>query len=97
MPSYKHPVTIVLEDDTTWEASWDHRDLSKWEVSPFFDEKRKITCMRYAAWAASIREGKTELTWPKFDLVCIWVGAADEDEDDEDAVDPTRPAPSAEG
>lgn len=90
-------LAVELEDGTTWEVSADQRDLAKWELQPFYDPARLTVRQRYMGYAASVRAGRTDLSWPKFDAACVEVRGADDDSDDEpEEVDPTEPDPSGE-
>jgi hypothetical protein len=87
-------LAVELEDGTTWQVSADQRDLAKWELQPFYDPARLTVRQRYMGYAASVRAGKTELSWTRFDAACIEVRGAGDDEPEE--VDPTEPDPSGE-
>jgi hypothetical protein len=87
------PLTVELEDGTAWEVTADQRDGAKWEMQPFCADDRPTVRLRFLAFAASARMGRTSLSWPKFDAVCIAVSVTDREAE---PVDPTPADPSAE-
>ncbi len=89
MPAIKFPIAVEMEGGETWTVTADQRDLAKYELQEFYSSARVMTTTRYLAYAASIRQGLTKLTWPKFDAACIYAG--DVVEEAEPNVDPGMP------
>ena len=98
-------LAVEMEDGATWVVVADQRDAAKWEVQPFGcpikDIKARLfTALRFLAWSASTRQGRTELSWAEWDAACVEVGDPDEPEGEEGSADPLaspgQPGPSGE-
>lgn len=91
MPLTQISIEVVLEGGETWTVIADQRDVAKYELQEFFASNRLNTMTRFLAWAAGSRQGKTELSWPKFNAACIEAG---DPEKAAPELDPTQPDPS---
>jgi len=106
MSKIQMELSAEMEDGTTEQVVADQRDIARWEIQPFgcpFAEmqggNRALLAMRWLAWHALHRMGRTTLGWDAWDGQCVEVMPPD-DEGTEDAppaeeVDPGRPARSA--
>lgn len=83
---------VEMEGGERWEVVGDQRDVARYEQQSFYDPDKRVTAARFMAYTASVRAGKTRLSWPQFDDKCIEVGDPDGGTVE---VDPTRPVPSA--
>jgi hypothetical protein len=90
------PFVITMEDGTWFDVRVDQRDVAAWEMQDFYDDSRSTVRMRYTAFNAASRTGKTSLSWPKFNATCISVRFDDTEEETQIDVPPTRPAQSDE-
>lgn len=97
MPKFVHKLHVEMEDGTEFDVTADQRDSAKWEVQPFGcslgDVRSKLfTYQRFIAWSAAKRQGKTALTWDKFDEQSVAVDPVVDAEPEADAENPGQPA-----
>lgn len=103
MPAIQMPMTIHMEDGTTYEVIVDQRDVSAFEVQPFGRPFKQVdevifTFMRWTAWHAMGRnklDMPSWMSWKDFDKKCIEVTDQGQEGEEEQKVDPTIPAASA--
>ncbi len=95
MPAVQFHIEVEMEGAETYTLVADQRDLAKYEVQDFYDPLvgRRHTSMRFLAWSASVRQGRTKLPWEKFNEQCI--EARDPKEDEPEELDPTNQDQSA--
>lgn len=92
---------VQMEDGAEWTVTADQRDAAAFELEPFGTPsllfvQRLHTYSRYRAWHASVRAGKTALTWEQFSVQCVDVDGVDDKEEPADAADPGNSVASAE-
>ncbi|HVQ96135.1 MAG TPA: hypothetical protein VMU51_34260 [Mycobacteriales bacterium] len=96
-------LVVDYEDGDPVEVTAGQREMAQWEAEAFgcsaslaMDQKA-MTFMRYLAWAALRRRHYPEKfpTFGKWSETVLTVAPKD-DEEDEQAPDPTRPDPSSE-
>lgn len=97
MPATQLSYRVEMEDGDTWDVVADQRDLAEYELQEFYDVTRPVVTARYLGWRASMRQGKTKLSWPQFREKCLEVGATPKAGAAAGDVDPTQPAASAGG
>lgn len=85
-------VEVEGDDGSTYLVVADQRDVSRFEQTDFYTP-RKHTMMRFLAWAASVRQGITSLSWDDFDARCVEVGDV---KPEAEPLDPGRPDPRTE-
>jgi hypothetical protein len=88
MPSIQIKLTVLMEDGATWDVTVDQRDIANWEMQGFYDDERTTVRQRFVAFAASARGKQTELSWPRFNALCVEVMPAEAE--GSERVDPTR-------
>lgn len=86
MPRFQQEIDVEMDDGQTWSVVADQRDLARYEVQDFYNPARLFTGVRFLAWSASHRAGKTKLSWVPFNASCIEAGDPSGDD-----VDPTEP------
>ncbi len=82
---------VTMDDTAVWDVVADQRDLVRYEAQDFYDPDKRHTMLRFIAYSASVRQGKTRLSWPKFNELCVQV--ADPEEAGDAVADPTPPGP----
>lgn len=95
----KYLVEVTLPDlsTVTYETRVIAADILKAEeVAPTYgikSDRSPIATTLLWVWAASRREGHTDLAWPEFRSSCVdWLDLSRATGVEEDPVDPTRPA-----
>jgi hypothetical protein len=83
---------VELEGGGTYVVVADQRDVSRFEMTDFYTP-RKHTMLRYLAWAASVRQGMTGLSWEQFTAECVEVGDV---KPQDEPLDPGLPDPRTE-
>jgi hypothetical protein len=69
----------------------DQRDYARWEVQPFRDDEAIFLRLRFLAWSAMFRQGAYTKPFDQFNEAdCLFVGAPDDEDDDEGPEDQQR-------
>jgi len=89
---------VVMDDGATWQVQAVNRDLVLWDrtrprqrpVWPTLDEA-PFLWLTFVSWAASRREGLTQLDYEAWESACLSATAVPDDDTEAGPGDPTRP------
>lgn len=89
MGALRFDLQVELEGGHTYAVVADQRDVARFETEDFYT-LRKHSFLRYVAWAASVRQVLTDLSWDEFNRFCVEVGDV---KPEAEPLDPGQPDP----
>jgi len=94
MGAMRFDLQVEMEDGETYAVTADQRDVARWEMSDLYSVPlRRLSMVRYLAWAASVRQKLTKLTWEKFQDRAVEVTDV---KPEAEPLDPGQPDPRTE-
>lgn len=88
MASMLFELTVEMDGDTAgpYVVIADQRDVARWEIQSFgwpivkVEEQASMQFFRFLAWAASVRQQKTQDGWDAWSARCVEVMPVDDEE-----------------